>query len=68
MLTNTSPVPNCLSFSKSPMATQTDIPAWLTDSDIAFLTAFFDASLNSRMLFSLLFGGHYPSMFGFLNF
>ncbi|KAK0500958.1 hypothetical protein EDD18DRAFT_1459620 [Armillaria luteobubalina] len=38
------------------MATQTDIPAWLTDSEMAYLTATFDDNLNSRILSSLLLG------------
>ncbi|KAK0479781.1 hypothetical protein IW261DRAFT_1564440 [Armillaria novae-zelandiae] len=38
------------------MATRTDIPAWLTDSDMAYLTDLFDESLNSRIVFSLLLG------------
>ncbi|KAK0234080.1 hypothetical protein IW262DRAFT_1488301 [Armillaria fumosa] len=38
------------------MATQTDIPARLTDRDIAYLTVIFDDFLNSRILFSLLLG------------
>ncbi|PBK93720.1 hypothetical protein ARMGADRAFT_1030289 [Armillaria gallica] len=38
------------------MATQTDIPTWLTNSDLAYLTHIFDSGLNSRLLFSQLLG------------
>ncbi|KAK0184678.1 hypothetical protein F5146DRAFT_1169748 [Armillaria mellea] len=38
------------------MATQTDIPTSLTDSDLALFTHIFDSGLNSRLLFSQLFG------------
>lgn len=40
------------------MAAQTEIPAGFTDSDIAEYTLILDSELNSRLLFSQLFGEH----------
>ncbi|PBK76298.1 hypothetical protein ARMSODRAFT_1078478 [Armillaria solidipes] len=54
--------PKCISPSRSPllskftMAAQSDIPAWLIDSDMATLTPIFDEYMNSYILMSQLFG------------
>ncbi len=54
-------------LSKSLMATQSNLPALLTDSDIAALTQYFDCDLNSSLLFSQVFGEHCLLKLRYLN-
>ncbi len=66
---STSPIQNHPSFTslRSPMAAQTEIPSWLTDSDLAILTDDFDSDWNSELLISQLFGEHCSLKLRFLN-
>ncbi len=49
------------------MTAQTEIPAWLTGSDMAELVVIFDRELNAVLLCTQLFGEHCSLKLRFLN-